>query len=363
MWFRVLLSGLARIAVLVALIAITSCASRTHISFDPEFASAKRVIHTSTETDPRFVYPPDPIEADDQLTDENSRYEIRRLSFPSIGGNGQIGNLVTVDYHRSKVPGAHPVVIVLPIWGRHVYPSNAIVRTLRKRSNGRVHVLNVLGTDFLIDWPKLGTLQDENEFLDTWREGADHEMATLVDIRRLIDWAEEQTEIDGSRVGLIGFSHGAMFAPALAAQEARFSATILVMGGADPHDVIARCMGARTEGVQDHAFEVFGWTRDEMASILEPVYAPMNASNYPNRVDPARVLIFDAAKDECVPKSARDALWEAMGRPERYIINANHRHAFYTMTPLNFNWMRKRIWDFVESRLLEGSAYSDSDRQ
>ena len=44
-----------------------------------------------------------------------------------------------------------------------------------------------------------------------------------------------------------------------------------------------------------------------------------------------------------------------MGRPERHVINSEHRRAFYAMTRLNFNWMRKRIWDFFETRLL-GSA-------
>ena len=267
-----------------------------------------------------------------------------------------------MEYHQSQVPGSHPVVIVLPIWGRHVYPSNAVTRTFRKRSNGRIHILNVLGTEFLFDWPELGTLTDEDEFIAAWIEGFEYEITTLIDMRRLIDWAEAQPEIDADRIGLIGFSHGAMLAPALSVHEPRITATVLVMGGADGHEIIARCVGARTEGVQDHAFETFGWSRDGMAETLEPIFESMNAANYPNRVDPTRVLIFDAGKDECVPKSSRDSLWEAMGRPERYTIDSNHRHAFYTMTPLRFNWMRKKIWSFFEKLLLEGPAQSNSDQ-
>ena len=109
---------------------------------------------------------------------------------------------------------------------------------------------------------------DEDEFLETWTQGADHEVATVSDMRRLIDWAEGRPEIDAGRIGLIGFSHGAMLAPVLAAQEPRISSTVLVMGGADPHEVIARCEGARTEGIQDHALETFGWSKDEMAAVL-----------------------------------------------------------------------------------------------
>ena len=181
-------------------------------------------------------------------------------------------------------------------------------------------------------------------------------------MRRLIDWAEGRPEIDAGRIGLIEFSHGAMLAPVLAAQEPRISSTVLVMGGADPHEVIARCIGARTETVQLHARETFGWSRDEMAAILGPIYDPINVASTPGRVDPAQVLSFDAGRDECVPESSRDALWEAMGRPERYTIDADHRHAFYTMTPLRFNWMRRKIWDFFQSRLIESSTHANSDR-
>ena len=340
------------LSVLAAALLITGCASRSHHTYEGRTSSIDPPVVPAAATDPRFRYDPETIKGDIHLMDRDRRYEIVRLGLPSIGDNGQTGNLVTIDYHRSVLPGTHPVVVVLPIWGRHVYPSNAITRTLRKRSNGRIHVLNVLGPNFLIDWPKLATETDEDVFLDTWVEGAEREITTVIDLRRLIAWAEERPEIDGTGIGLIGFSHGAMFAPTLVAQESRIAATVLVMGGADPHEVIARCVGARTEGVQLHAEETFGWTKEEMAAILEPIYSPMNAVNYPDRVDPNRILIFDAGKDECVPESARDSLWEAMGRPERYTINANHRHAFYTMTPLNFNWMRKKIWSFYEEHLL-----------
>lgn len=342
--FRLIATLVAACSVLVLL---TSCASLSHI---PSATPSSNEIRPATNA--VFAYPAVEIPYDEDLLKTEARYELGRITFPSIAENGQIDNLVTVEYHRSRLPGSHPVVIVLPIWGRHVYPSDAITRTLRKRSNGEIHVLNVLGVDFLIDWPKLGTLTDENEFIDTWIEGAEQEIATAIDIRRLIDWARDRPEIDFDRIGLVGFSHGAMLAPALVAQEPRISATVLVMGGAEPHEVIARCVGARTEGIQDHALETFGWSRDEMAAILEPIYGPLDAANYPGRVDPTRVLIFEAAKDECVPETARESLWEAMGRPERYVINSNHRHAFYTMTPLRFNWMRKRIWDFLEDRLL-----------
>ena len=344
---------MARWTIALSMVLLTaSCATRTHITFDSRTPSADTSIDSTTRTDPFFVYRSEPIDVDNHLTDRNAHYEVRRLSFSSIGDNRQADNLVAFDYHRSRRPGKHPVVIVLPIWGRHVYPSNAITRTLRKRSNGAIHVLNVLGESYLLDWPKLGMVTDEDEFLEIWAEGAESEITTLIDMRRLVDWAESQPEIDGDHIGLIGFSHGALFAPILAIQEPRIMALVLVMGGAHPQRVIAQCMGARTEDVQLWAADTFGWNREEMEDRLEPIYGPMDPARYPGHVNPARVLMIDAGKDECMPESSREALWEAMGRPERYTINSNHRHAFYTMTPINFNWMRKKIWKFYKTHLL-----------
>jgi dienelactone hydrolase len=313
---------------------------------------------TVRATDPPFTYRRGPIPVDNHIVDVGRHYRLRRLTFPSVGDNGQPDDLVTVDYHQSTRPGRHPAVIILPIWGRHVYPSNAVTRTLRKRSDGDIHVLNVLGERFLIDWPALGAITDENTYIETWVEGAERERVMVIDIRRLIDWAATRAEIDEDRIGLIGFSHGAMLAPTIAIQEPRIDALVLVMGGAQPHRVIARCVGARTETVQDWASDAVGWTPDDMEARLEPIFAAVDPANYPDRIDPSRVLIFDAGRDECVPASSRDALWRAMGRPERYTIDRNHRRSFYSMTPLRLNWMRKKIWKFFERVLLEGDASS-----
>jgi dienelactone hydrolase len=355
------LSAVRWIGVPCAALLMTACAAIHHTPHEPLPSSATRASTTQWQPDPLFAYQVEPIDSDNRLVKESPLYEVHHITFPSIGDNAQPGDLVAVDYHRSKLPGSHPVVIILPIWGRQTYPSNAVTRTLRKRSDGRMHVLNVLGPEFLIDWPRLAAIDDEDEFVDTWIEGADREVTTVIDIRRLIDWAEARPEIDARRTGLIGFSHGAMLAPTIAVQEPRITALVLVMGGAHPHEVIAKCVGARTEGVQDHARDTFGWSKDEMTDYLEPIYGPIDAANYPDRVDPARVLIFDAGRDECVPQSARDALWEAMGRPERYTIDRKHRRSFYTMTPLRLNWMRHRIWRFYRELLLESETADPID--
>ncbi len=350
----------AAAAVAVALLAI-GCAAIHHAPA-PDAKTRALPSRARLEAGELFRYQPAPIVVDNHVVRSGGDYEVRRLSFASVGDNGQPGNRVTVDYHRSTRPGRHPAVVVLPIWGRHLYPSNKVTKALRNRSDGRIHVLNVLGPEFLFDWTGLGATGDEDEFISIWAAGAAREVVMITDVRRLVDWAESRPEIDVGRIGLVGFSHGAMLAPTIAAFDDRFTALALVMGGALPHTVAARCQGSRTGTIQQHASEVFGWSTHELESRLEAIFAPLDPANYPNRIDPDRVLIFDAGRDVCVPETSRDALWWAMGRPERYTIMTGHRRAFFSLTPLRFNWMRTKIWKFFERVLLDGETGSAQRR-
>jgi dienelactone hydrolase len=280
-------------------------------------------------------------------------YELRLIEMPSIGDNGQDDNLVTARYYRSALPGPRPLVIVLPIWGSFTYPPRKISSSIQRLSDGGVHVLHVQGDNHLADWSGFITAADESEFLELWREAVERQRVTIVDVRRLVDWVERRPEIDSARIGLIGFSLGAVVAGTIATQEPRLAAVVTVMGGSDLHSIIANCDGKRATSVQAKAAESFGWDREELAARLEPITSVLDPANYPNRVDPRRVLMIDAQRDKCVPESARQDLWLALGKPERISMNYDHAPAFYSMTPLGFNWMRRRIWEFFEARLLE----------
>jgi len=308
----------------------------------------------SLETAPPFSYKKTDVPFTNHVegAGATSMYELRLLEIPSVGANGQHNNLVTARYYRSTLPGKRPLVIVLPIWGSYTYPPRKFSSMIQRRSSGAVHVLHVQGDTHLADWPGLVAAADESEFLALWREAAEHQRVTIVDVRRLIDWAEQRPEIDTERIGLIGCSLGAVVAGTIATQEPRLAATVTVMGGSHLHSVLANCDGKRTTRVQEKA-ETFGWSREEFEAQLEPIMSIVNPANYPNRVDPKTVLIVEANRDKCVPEEAREDFWLALGKPERISMNYDHAPAFYSMTPLGLSWMRRRIWKFLEPRLLE----------
>jgi len=314
---------------------------------------------TDRSPDPRYRYDHQEIQFENHVVGRGvtADYSERLLSFPSIGENGQQDNEVRARYLRSELDGPRPLVIVLPIYARFTYPSRKMAKFLQKKSAGEVHVLDVQGNDFLIDWVTLAKTDDEETVLELFRQGIERERVTVIDIRRLIDWAEQRPEIDATRVGLVGFSRSAIVAGIVATQDERLTATVLMMGGAHPDQIIAQCDGVRTSAVHDNVRRQFGWDQDELERQIHDLFAVVDSANYPDRVDPATVLLFEAGKDECIPESSREALREAMGRPKVYSIDRKHRRAFLDITPLGGNWLCHRTWDFLQDRFdLEESS-------
>jgi dienelactone hydrolase len=347
-----LLNGIA--AAFLALLA-AGCASHTLVPYDPQRSSPPAAL---SATEPIFPYQRQPISVHNQdLSDkETDSYNVRQLELDSIDENGQSNDRLTGLYFQGKAPGRKPLVIVLPIWGSYTYPPYAISAGLRRRGGGGINVLRVGGESFVLDWEDMAEAPTKEAFLDEMAAGLTRVRANVVDVSRIIDWAEAQPDVDPERIGLIGFSHGGITAGLVAVNEPRLAATVIVMGGANPYRIFATCPG-RVGKVREIILERFDWTVEEYQTALEPICEPYDAATYPGRADPARILIIDAAKDHCIPADAREALWEVLGRPERISLDYGHKKAFLSMTPLGFNWMRKQIYRFFELKL--GTAADD----
>ncbi len=274
----------------LALLALTACIFKEHVPYIPDPTR-----DSQSRTDPLFEYQTTAVAVNNHTLDdeETDAYQLRSLSFPSVGENGQKDNLVTALYYQSKSPGKKKLVIVLPIWGSHTYPSNTIAAGLVEHGQGETHVLNVFGEDHLFDWAGMEKASSEQQLARMMTQMTQRVRAMLIDMRRLIDWAQTRSEIDSERIGVIGFSHSGIYAALLATQEPRVAATALVVGLVNPHSVIAYCMAEWPRELRKVVLKKFGWTVDDYEAFLEPIFRPYDPANYPGRADPARAIIFD----------------------------------------------------------------------
>ncbi|MFQ5994010.1 MAG: dienelactone hydrolase family protein [Acidiferrobacterales bacterium] len=300
-----------------------------------------------------FNYPKSPIALKSYLDEkrETKRYLVQTISFLSVGDNGQDNNQVTGLYYQSKRPGRKPLVVVLPIWGTHTYPSRKITESLLRYSKGGMNVLRLLGKDFLFDWDAMRSAPDEQSLIAVAGRMVERVRVNIVDIRRALDWLEKQPGIDAARIGLVGFSMGASVGGLIASHEPRIAASALAMGGANLNEMFATCFG-RAQEARNVLLDRLGWTEEIFEKKLEAPLYPINPAAYGGRVNPNRVLLFEAEYDTCIPESGRTAFWQALGEPERILWPYDHKMAFLMMSPLGMNTMRRQIYDFLETTLL-----------
>ena len=360
-----MIRGLRIASLAVALLALAGCAARVHTPFGSGYEPGEpTLVRAASSQFDVLDHTPRPFYADSA---EDAAYRIETLAFPSVGENGQDGNLVTARHYRSKSKGAKPLVIILPIWGIHTYPSNAISAGLRSHSAGALNVLQILGDKPLLDLDAIANAKNEAEFFALLEQMIGRFVSTVIDIRRVVDWAQTQPDVDPERIALIGFSMGALVASVALANEPRLAAGVLVMGGADLHEILAVC-DHEIEDARERILKQLDWSLEQFKRALQEKLAGINPARLVGMADPSRVLIIEAAKDTCVPKSARDSLWHAFGRPERISYLYDHRTAFLAMTFLGGYSLQRQVYRFLDgafatngSRLLLTRAEGGGD--
>lgn len=326
---------------------LLGCSSRVHTPYEP--GSAPAMFHPIAAEGTEFDYPErgHPAGSLDRLLGDAGDYWIRSLEMRS---SGMDRNPVTARYWQGKDGGAKPLVIVLPVWGVSAWPSDTIAAGLRERGTGAINVLQVDGDHMLFDWAAMGEARSEAELHVLLTLMVERFIDTVIDIRRLIDWAEARPEIDTRRIALIGFSMSAIVGSIVLANEPRIDAGVLVLGGADLHEILASCNG-RIRRTRERLLERFGWSIEDLKEQLQAPLAAINPVRFAGKVDPAGLLVIDAAADSCIPESARERFWHAMGRPERVTYQYDHRATFLAMTFLGGYDLQRQIYRFLDRNL------------
>ncbi len=282
--------------------------------------------------------------------DETRTHEIVHLSFESSGRNGHPRNLVEGRYFRSKGVGRKSLVVVLPIWGTSTYPPAKISEGYARHAGHDTHVIWIYGDAPIFPWDELSTVPTEEGFRAMARDSVERYRASVVDMRRLVDWAAQQAEIDSTRIAFVGFSMSALVTATLLANEPRVAGGVLMMGAARFADVFAFCRNRAGE-VREHALRSFGWTADEYREFFKGLFDPADPARFIGRYDPNEILMIDAMFDDCMPESSRAALWEITGHPQRVTFLYRHRSAFYSLTPLGLNVSRRKIYRFLDETI------------
>ena len=329
-----------------ALLSLNACVA--HYTRDQQTTGGYR--YTPPVADSVWEYTiPGPVELEPAQR-ELRHHDVIPLSFASGRDNGHARNRVEGLYLRSRLPGAKKLVIVLPIWGASRYPPRNVAYGYAAHSRGDAHVIWLFGEPPLFPWRTLWSTSSEDEWIELTEEGIDRYCTAVSDTRRLIDWLDTREEVDPERIGIVGFSMGALAAATIMGTDARVSTGIFMVGGAMFTEVMAQCRG-KAGRMREHALESYGWSLDEYRRFFEERIGPAEPTLYAGNYNPDKILIIDARFDNCIPRVSREALWELTGYPERITMLYRHKSAFYALTPLGFNFARGIIYRFLDRTL------------
>jgi fermentation-respiration switch protein FrsA (DUF1100 family) len=147
------------------------------------------------------------------------------------------------------------------------------------------------------------------------------------DARAALDWLAARPEVDPARIGLIGFSAGALTGTVLAAEDDRIAALVSCAGPAairrlaDPDQARSFLDHARAIGiVRDPAFPA---SFDEWRGQFESV----RAIDVVDRIAPRPILFLHGERDDVVPVADARALYDRAGDPREIVLlpEAGHR--------------------------------------
>ena len=280
-----------------------------------------------------------------------SGHRLSAFSLPSLGDNAQAGREITGTYFESLAPGRKRFVLVLPIWGSSTYPPDKIARTLLASPGGAgTNLLVLRGKGSLFTWRAMAVAPTPAAYEAALALSAEHLRTAVRDVRQLLDWAESRPEVDPRRLGIVGFSIGAVVAGVALEVEPRLAAGVLVMGGGELYRALPYCDGTAGRTTRQAGLR-FGWSEAELESYLEERLAGIDPVSQASRIDPSRVLLFEAARDNCFPALGREAFWQAAHRPRRVLLSGRHKTSFLAMTFLNHSWAARKMAEFLLQRL------------
>jgi len=284
----------------------------------------------------------------------DGQYETYVLALPAVETNGQGPLPASVQYLKLKTPGKKKLVIVVPIYGSVSFASTMMARHLIEWQKQDTNVLLILDANEIFDGDieRAPIMMTEAELLQGVQRCVTRFRNAVINIRRMVDWAETVDEIDAARIGVVGFSIGASVANVAMGVDARIAAGAFVLPSTKLHEILAYGHVPRWQASIDRVRENLTLTPGAFAQKVEPILRSIDPIHFSKSIDPTRVLLIEAAQDSYVPALARKLHWEALGRPRTIRIDYDHKTAFLlSMTFLSRHFTAQAIAEFFDEIL------------
>jgi dienelactone hydrolase len=260
---------------------------------------------------------------------------------PFVGDD--IKAVTYIGAYHDRVPAAlalppgktsRPCVVYVPGLGRSKADAAPLVAPLARVGIGL----------FAIDAPYQGArsagptalehvLQNPQRLVSMFRQ-------TVIDVRRGLDFLDTQGTCDPNRLGIIGFSFGALIGALAAGSDTRLHSTVLLSTGADwstplrQPGLILSPQQSRNKGVYDTYLNTL---------------APYNPGRWVGRIAPRPLLIVNGRHDPLTTVSSEQALHRAAGKGSVVLWYEGGHNPFFVGPQAGL--VLQRVQKFLEQSL------------
>jgi fermentation-respiration switch protein FrsA (DUF1100 family) len=131
------------------------------------------------------------------------------------------------------------------------------------------------------------------------------------------DYLRSREDVDPTRIAVVGLSFGALYVPAIAAQERGLAAAVLVDGGGDLRSLLAH-------NVERAGFSALAPVAGVLGARL---LRPLEPLRHAPRVAPVPLVMINATEDELVPRENALALYAVAQEPKSLVwLEVGHVH-------------------------------------
>ncbi|MCW3058361.1 MAG: hypothetical protein JWQ02_182 [Capsulimonas sp.] len=168
---------------------------------------------------------------------------------------------------------------------------------------------------------------------------------TVLDVRRGIDLMTKRVDVDPKRVGLMGFSLGALLGSVVAGVDTRIKASVLVSGGGDLVAIL-KALSARDAVVGGRSMTQLKGLDWNLARII---LAPTEPLTFAAHIAPRAVLMECGRLDNIIPATAAQAFYDQATVPANNHVtidwydNAGHIPPMAEMVPKIQAWLKTNL--------------------
>lgn len=271
--------------------------------------------------------PSQPIEvAADVEARTRAHFVVRQLELPSADDPAAS---IAFEYYDVDGDARTPVVVLLPIFNGQLGIPRFFARHFA--NEGWAAVVVTRGRD------PLDALTAPKEIVE----------GNLQDYRRVLDWIEQEPELDASRIGVFGVSLGAMDAVMLTAFDRRVHSLVIAMAGGDLSYLLANTNYRPVARTIDHMAADLGTSREALGAKLDAAIEldPLAVAPY---VDAERVFMILTRTDAIIPFEAQQRLRAELGSPEALYLLTGHR-----LSVVFFPLLRSAAFEFFARRFAQ----------